>query len=247
MRPPDPGHQEEHNRLLSEAIEERSKMEAALAREVREIALEAPLAAATIEAVASALPQDSVLIEFVELRPYNFKGVQAAGDAESLPRRYIAFVLPSGRPDDLSLLDCGEADEIDALILGLAGRAGQRHAAAGRDLASTPSGEHSASSRHSDASKVLDRLILPMMAAMGKRKKMLIAPDGNLFLVAFETLPLNDRRLLIDECEVSYLGTGRDAIRFASEASTLLSEVTIVAGPDFDLSGTVAPPEAGDM
>lgn len=246
MRPPDPDHQEEQSRLLSEAIEERSKIEAALARDVREIALEAPLAAATIEAVATALPKDSVLIEFVELRPFNFKGVQAAGHPESLPRRYIAFVLPSGRPDDLSLVDFGEADEIDALILGLAGQAGQRLAAADRNLALTSSGEHRVSYPHSAASKVLDRLVLPMMTAMGQRKQLLIAPDGNLFLVAFETLPLDDQRLLIDECEVSYLGTGRDAIRFASEASTRVSEVAIVAAPDFDLSETVAAPEAGD-
>src|SRR5262249_39657560 len=46
------------------------------------------------------------------------------------------------------------------------------------------------------------------------------------------------QRFVIDEYEIGFLGTGRDAIRFSSPPSASLTPPVIVAAPDFDLSAT---------
>ena len=54
----------------------------------------------------------------------------------------------------------------------------------------------------------------PLRAALDGRKAMLIAPDGQLNLLPFETLLLASGRYLIDDYQVSYLTSGRDVLRF---------------------------------
>jgi CHAT domain-containing protein/tetratricopeptide (TPR) repeat protein len=228
---------DERARLLSEALDERSSMEAELAGEIDEMKLGAPLAATTVEAVSAALPSESVLIEFVELRPHNFKAVLANGDAEFEPRRYIAFVLPADQPDALSLLDFGEAEEIDRLVGQSAGRL-----AAGRDLSLAPV-EAAATVPGFDDKYLSSLIVSPILANIGEANRILIAPDGNLFLVAFDALPIDATMLVIDKYEVSYVGTGRDTIRFAVPGNATLGNPVIVAAPDFDLSA--ATEEAG--
>ena len=75
----------------------------------------------------------------------------------------------------------------------------------------------------------------PLIDALKGRKRLLLAPDGNLSRVPFEVLPLNnDGRCLIDEYFITYLSTGRDILRFGNVVSGLSIDPLVAADPDFD-------------
>jgi CHAT domain-containing protein len=80
----------------------------------------------------------------------------------------------------------------------------------------------------------------PLTPAFGGRKRLLLAPDGNLSRLPFEVLPTADGRRVIDEYQISYLGAGRDILRFRTQASGQPSEPLVIADPDFDLSSEVS-------
>jgi hypothetical protein len=46
----------------------------------------------------------------------SFSAVSAGGDLEWKPACYVAFVLRAGDPDDVRMIDLGEAEPIDLLI-----------------------------------------------------------------------------------------------------------------------------------
>jgi tetratricopeptide (TPR) repeat protein len=233
MQAPPPGDVDKHSRLLAEAIQHRQAVETELAGEIAEMRLETPLAQVSVAAVADALPPESTLIEFVKVTPYHFKGIEAKGDPSFLASRYLAFVLPAARPDALKLIDLGESAEIDDLVRRVAARV----APVSRHIGPAASDEAAVSVTPPDA-ELSRRTLERAIAYAGDAKRLLIAPDGNLFLVAFDALPLQDHRFVIDEYEISFLGTGRDAIRFSSPPSASLTSPVIVAAPDFDLSAT---------
>jgi CHAT domain-containing protein len=51
----------------------------------------------------------------------------------------------------------------------------------------------------------------------------------------FEALPTDDGRRLIDDYQISYLGVGRDALRFGAASSGQPTAALVAADPDFDL------------
>ena len=76
------------------------------------------LAAADRRAVALALPQGITLVEFVHFYVTDFRVAAARGKSGSEPARYryLAFVISAGEPDDVRMLDLGEAEPIDRMI-----------------------------------------------------------------------------------------------------------------------------------
>lgn len=52
----------------------------------------------------------------------------------------------------------------------------------------------------------------------------------------FEVLPTDADHLLLDEYNISYLGTGRDVLRFGMKTRGQSSPPIVIADPDFDLS-----------
>jgi CHAT domain-containing protein len=82
------------------------------------------------------------------------------------------------------------------------------------------------------------------------RKAILIAPDAQLNLLPFETLPLAAGRYLIDDYQVSYLTCGRDVLRFGMPRFGECGQAVVIADPAFNLaadaaSAAPAQPEAG--
>ncbi|MEW6498141.1 MAG: CHAT domain-containing protein, partial [Cyanobacteriota bacterium] len=92
----------------------------------------------------------------------------------------------------------------------------------------------------------------PLLNAIGSRKRLFLAPDGNLTKLPFEVLPIDSDRRLIDEYHISYLSTGRDVLRFGAVSTGKYTEPLVVADPDFDLScesaaESVNPPSLSDQ
>src|SRR5262249_59989271 len=75
-----------------------------------------------------------------------------------------------------------------------------------------------------------------LAAVLDGRKRLLLAPDGDLTRLPFEVLPAENGRCLIDEYRISYLGTGRDVLRFAAETTGRPAPPLVVADPAFDLT-----------
>jgi CHAT domain-containing protein len=84
----------------------------------------------------------------------------------------------------------------------------------------------------------------PLLPAIGNRNQLLFAPDGDLTRLPFEALPTDDGRRLIDDYQISYLGVGRDVLRFGAASSGQPAAALVAADPDFDLSGGQAHAQA---
>jgi CHAT domain-containing protein/tetratricopeptide (TPR) repeat protein len=231
---PGPEGPEAHRRRLAEWSAQRERLEAELARQVPEMNLERALRAADRRAVALALPEGVALVEFVRFPVYDFHAVAARGEKSWHPERYVAFVLRADDPDDVRMIDLGEARPIDLMIADL--RAGVIDAVRDRDM--TPSARAEVSPPAATEglgtqlrAAVFDRL----MPALDGHTRLLIAPDGDLTRLPFEVLPGAADSRLIDGYRISYLSCGRDALRLGATATGTPTSPLLFADPDFDL------------
>jgi hypothetical protein len=186
-----------------------------------------------------ALPEGTVLAEFVRFNVFDFKARRAHGKSQTKPARYLAFVLPAGEQDNLYMIDLGEAEPIDQIIVTFRSAiTGEAESRGRRDLGAAPS-ESAGEQSDSEGIKLRKAVFDKLLPAIGKRKRLLLAPDGDLTRLPFEVLPTDtdDGRRLIDDYYVSYLSTGRDVLRIGAASSGQPAEPLVAADPDFDLSG----------
>jgi len=219
-----------YRQTITRRLTERDRLEAELARQIPETDLKRRMLGADCDAVASALPQDSVLVEFARFDVFDFKAIR------DQPRwtgaRYLAFILPARRPRDVQMIDLGDAEAIEAEI-----GAFRRQIAQERAHRQAPATERSGPPEPRLCERPgthLRQLVFdPLGLPPGSR--ILISPDGDLNLLPFEALPAEDGRFLIEDYQFSYLGSGRDVLRFG-ESGAYATEALIVADPDFDLA-----------
>jgi len=232
---PGPEGLQAHHRTLAEWNDQKECLEADLARQIPEMSLEERLRAADCRAVALGLPEGVALVEFVRFPVFDFQAVPLRGEPRWKPARYLAFVLLAGEPDNVQMIDLGEAEPIDRMIADFrAGITGQTENRGGRDLGAVPGDDAEGQEREIGSAlraAVLDKL----NDALRGRRRLLLSPDGDLTRLPFEALPTGDGRRLIDDYHFSYVATGRDVLRFGAESSGQPAEPLIVADPDFDL------------
>jgi CHAT domain-containing protein/tetratricopeptide (TPR) repeat protein len=236
---PGPEGLEAHQRLLVEWTAHQERLEEILVPQIPEMNLEQKLRAADRQAVAQALPDNAALVELVRFDVFDFKAVPARGEAQWKPAHYLAFILPAGKPDNVQMKDLGEAQPIEQLI------AGFRASITGGDRSLRPP-EPQAAALPGDGAALRRALFDPLVPALAGRTRLFLAPDGDLSRLPFEALPTDDGRRLIDDCQLSYVGVGRDLLRFGAETLGQPAGPLVVADPDFDLGSEDAPPPAGD-
>jgi CHAT domain-containing protein/tetratricopeptide (TPR) repeat protein len=235
-----------HQRQLAVWRAEGERLETELARQVPEMNLERQLRTADRRAVALALPEGVALIEFVRFDVYNFQAVEARGERRWQPARYLAFILPAGQPEQVQMIDLGEAEPIDQLIADfrnwiISGPASDRGVVPFADPAAPPPKGTDPPQGTDLRRKIFD----PLVQALGKQTRLLLCPDGGLTWLPFEVLPAgtNGDRLL-DRYQISYLATGRDVLRFGAAPTGTPAAPLIAADPDFDLDSQHAAPES---
>ncbi|MEH2120595.1 CHAT domain-containing protein [Nostoc sp.] len=196
--------------------------------------------------MASALPADAILVEFVRFELFDFNAVPANGDIQWQPARYLAFVLPSGQPDAVQMIDLGSAQVIDQLVWVFRLQASDYSKATlgwgkADQLPKLPIKPYDSA----PAIELSQVLVKPIYNALKGCKHLIFAPDGNLNLLPFQALPCDETntRLLMDEFTISYLSVGRDILRRRSppQGSQIpklrpASTPLIIADPDFDLA-----------
>lgn len=214
---------------LNQLQYEREALEAELTQRVPGIASDILMSPQTFESLRSVLPVDAALIEFVRfLANDRFDGV------EMCRWKYAAFIVRSDRkaPELLTLAD--DASTVDALVVAFR-EACQLGAGNLRDLFGSASTAQP--SYDPAAGEGLRRAIMdPLRVHLEGIKQLIIAPDGQLSLVPFETLPASDDGMsfLGERFSIGYVSVGRDLFRGASLAQC--GPALVVADPSYDLS-----------
>jgi tetratricopeptide (TPR) repeat protein/CHAT domain-containing protein len=230
MSGPGPEGPEAHRELLEKWKAEKESIEVLLASRIPEIDLERRLADANRRKVADALPEGAVLVEFVRFNPFDFKAIPAQGQSPWKPARYLAFVLPAGEPRNIRMIDLGDADAIDAMISDFriaikADKPSARVGAAGD--ARVP--------RVDVGPKLREALFDPIKKGLGERKRLFLAPDDKIYLLPFGVLPEDKERCIIDDYYISYVGAGRDVLRFGAPWAPGSADPLVIADPDYNL------------
>ena len=223
-------------------LAQREYLEAELAHQIPEMDLEHHLKTADRHAIAQHLPEDTALVEFVRFNEYNFAAVPAHGKNAWRAPRYLAFILRARTPDALTMIDLGEARDIDSLVIGF--RASVIHRA---HLSSNTSVEDGDVISGLAASGIDLRAAVfdPLVPYLGNITCLFIAPDGELNRLPFEALPTNDGKRLIDTYHISYLSVGRDVLRFAYEMTHAPTASVVIADPDYDLGSMTSSVASG--
>ncbi len=215
-----PGKQspEDYKRRVEELHATIAREEEFLAQHGGLVAQELAQRRVTTQMLASRLPKDGVLAEFVRIRDWNEEKKKWA-DTE----RYLAFVLT---PDNqVTLVDLGEANQIDAKIKSTL--AAINHPDYGRDP------ETYSRQADTELSALYTLLLQPLEAALGSRTRLIVSPDGELNNIPFAALRTPDSRYLVEKLTLSSVASGRDLLRGKTgvdPATTLL----LVANPAFN-------------
>ena len=221
---------QEHQRLLAEWSARLEQVEAELARHIPEMNLAQRLRTVDHGAVARALPTDAVLLEFVRFDVYNFQAVAQRGESLWQAARYVAFIMRAEAPDDVRMIDLGEAAPIERMLAAL------RASITGGDRQLRMAGA-APTLPASDGTDLRMAVFDPLIPALQSHTRLFIVPDGDLSRLPFEVLPLDQGRRLIDVYRLSYLSTGRDVLRFTVPFPVSPTPALVLADPDFDLSG----------
>ncbi|HEY7152410.1 MAG TPA: CHAT domain-containing protein [Gemmataceae bacterium] len=230
-----------HERILNEWRQEKEQLETALARQIPEMNLE-QRRKADRHAVALQLPDGVALVEFVRFHVFDFHAVPGRGEQRWQLARYLAFVPPTGQPEQVQMIDLGEAGPIDQMVAAF--RAGVTGEAELRDMvvaARQPAAGADTSAGEQLRAAVFD----PLLDAFGGCRRLLLAPDGDLSRLPFEALPLAGGDRLLDEYRLSYLSAGRDVLRPSDRAGRRPGEPVVAADPDFDLAVSADATRAG--
>ncbi|MEA5503662.1 CHAT domain-containing tetratricopeptide repeat protein [Halotia wernerae UHCC 0503] len=208
-----------------------------LAAEVPEIQLSEQF---DCQAIAAALPPNSILVEFVHFDLFDFQAIPANGKTQWHPARYLAFILTAGKPDAVQMIDLGAAAVIDRLIQVFRLQASDytQHTLAWGKSSDTPK-LHIKSYNPTDAMQLSQALFDPIRDLVKDCRHLIIAPDSNLNLVPFQILPIDTTgsHLLMDEYTISYLSVGREILRSQVRPPRgFVSAPLIIADPDFDFA-----------
>ncbi len=265
MSGPGPEGAEAHWQLIEKWKAEKESLEVFLASRIPEIDLERKLMEANRARVAGALPEGTVLVEFVRFNLFDFKGLRAQGQSVWKPARYLAFVLLPDQPDNVEMIDLGEADLIDDMIsdfraaitgrtekpaghearggLGAVMDLGQKPLQASSPYQSSPEGRQDATTNVGQ--KLRGALFDPLIKVFGDRKRLILAPDGDIYRLPFGALPADKERYLIEDYHISYVGAGRDILRFGAGSAPGAAPPIVIADPDYDLEAGAKSDQTG--
>jgi len=209
-------------------------LESELARSFPELDYTARLRRVDRCAIATALPKDSALVEFV------YHQLQSVGSTRVPLAAYSAFVLPDGEQDNVQLFPIGMADNLEHAVALFRAAITQDQAELSRfgDKAVTPESSHKI--EQDIGCELRKALIDRIRPALGSsRQQLFLSPDGVLNQLPFGILPLdtpnNHGPWLVNEFRLHYLSSGRDIMASSSQVRPPYGPPIVVANPDFNL------------
>jgi CHAT domain-containing protein len=223
-----------HKRRLEQLAQDADGLEVEIAREVPEVSLDQRLKAADRRHIAEALPEESILVEFVRFAVRDFAAATRAKDST----HYAAFIMEAGKPDEVRLVDLGETETTDALVSKF------RESISHAPTWLTRIIEQIRLRFQPDDGAVLrSRIFDPLDLSSSKERRLFLATEGTLAWLPFEALP-RDGGYLIDDYRISYLSVGRDLVRLGFTSLVTANDAIVVADPNFDLGYSDLPETA---
>ena len=172
--------------------------------------------------VASTLPDNSVLWEFVKYPRVDLNELYRGN-----PDKGEYYAVMTLDPDDrVSFVDLGPAHAIDSLV--------QQYQSIMSDAMREQITDDTAASngKYHDISLALYRyLVTPLENTMQDEVEIIVSADGALNLLPFETLTKDGQRYLIEDHQFVYLTSGRDVLNESPGADG--RDAIIMADPDF--------------
>jgi len=212
---------------LQALYNKKDSLESELSKNCTEFKDELAIRRFTVADVSNALPQGSILWEFVRYEPYDFKKV--GNDKERTgPPRYIAFTLDHA--GNITLTDLGDAGEIDSLV-----NLARKRIYQAREEVYSPMAVESEKRLNEVTGKLYDLIFAPLESHLSNNTDIFISPDGQLSLLPFEILPCLDGKYVIEKFKISYLSSGRDLLKFKMKPESG-NWALVMADPDFDRS-----------
>jgi CHAT domain-containing protein len=225
---------DEYQQDLNTLNIKKEQLEAELARQIPEMDLEQQLRTADYRAIAHHLPNDTALVEFIRFYQYNFTTVPAVNRIYWSPPHYLAFVLHARAQDSVIMIDLGNADLIDHMVVDFRASITHRGQMRGEDASDEEVLAGAAPEGTELRAAVFDLLVTHLDGST----RVIFAPDGELTRLPFEVLPTDDGRRLIDTYHFSYLSIGRDALRFGYKAMHDPTAPVVIANPDYNLGSS---------
>jgi len=205
------------------------------------------------QVIAEQLPEGSALVEFVRFIRYDF---DAPKEAQWQEDRYLAFAVMAHQPEQVRLLDLGEAEPLDELIevfRSYVVPAGDRLGRHKEGFAAQKAKKQLDEQQQllDEQQQLLDEqqqlyqtLCQPLINVLDSASHWFLAPDSTLNLLPFQILPLDildittNKPYLGDEYRISYLSAGRDLLRTdITERPLKVCRATILADPDYNWDG----------
>jgi len=209
--------------------------EAALSRTLGQASalLVSPRRWTEVAEVQQHIPQNTVMVDFARVRQANYHATSSMDRWKG--ERYLAWVIPPAGKGAVLGLDIGPADEIDQLITNAlnascSGDAIKSISADGEITAEQTTREVLAS--------LAEKLWQPLQEHLIGVESVVISPDGQLWTVPWDALPISENKLVLEEYAVRLVVSGRDVLSAVSptQQSNSPNAPIIVADPRFDLA-----------
>jgi CHAT domain-containing protein len=209
----------EYLQTITRLEKNKEALEAELSRLSKEFAVEKTSGRADVNTISALLPKDSIFIDFAKIRPYDFKQ-RIRG-----PEKYFAFILIPQKTPLVKLIEIADAASVDNLLKDY-----QHEMNRVKTQGIIP--DHEAINKSTKA--IYNVLFGKLEQYTADKKSLFISPDGTLNLIPFEILTTTDGKRLIEKHAISYVGAGRDIVRFTDTATTGATAL-IIADPDYNL------------
>jgi len=176
------------------------------------------------------IPADGILIDIARFRIDQFNPKTELN--VFTPARYVAWVIPAAGAGDLRIIDLGDAKTIDTAIQTARGA-----------LENTPDRlekRESESKLEADVEAklaVVAKLVFdPLKPHLGTAKKLILSPDGDLWLLPWAALPTGKDHYLIEDYTLRFVVTGRDLVDDRIGPKPITTAALILADPDYNLT-----------
>lgn len=200
---------------------EKTDLERKLTRNIEETNLLSRTQLADHLTLSNALPAESVLIEFliVPIGEYEDQTTRSQSSYQ-FQWHYVAFILFSDETQSIKIIDFGEKDSIDLKLREYLKKVHQ-----------------DATDEAYFGNQLRSILVDPIIDQINHIKRLFIAPDGDIYHLPFEVLPLNERgdERVLDQYHISYMGVGRDLQFFSRKPDFTASPPIVLANPAFNI------------
>ena len=181
-----------------------------------------------IDELRRKLPSNAIYVDFLRFAPTDKSDLLGR---KPLAPIYVAWI--SSRDEDTVIVNLGSADKIDSAIRDARQEMQKAHEFIRQD------GEVMAEKRIHEKLAAVARLILePLLPQLSKYPHWILGPDGNLWLIPWACLPLDDKQYVIEKHTLRYVTSGRDLVLNPLQLDQKATSPVIFADPDFDLDAS---------